>query len=88
MKLQCTENTHPVISLSLKSAKQGDYVSAINSLCNEIQRQFIKYDFIADSGKLNERDNKSFKEVLNSDKRDEMIFKEAVQLLSSYLKQY
>ena len=67
---------------------KGDYVSAINSLCNEIQRQFIKYDFIADSGKLNERDNKSFKEVLNSDKRDEMIFKEAVQLLSSCLKQY
>ena len=34
-------NTHPVITLSLKCAKQGDYREALRGLKYEIQRQFI-----------------------------------------------
>ncbi|MDD6484365.1 MAG: AAA family ATPase, partial [Clostridiales bacterium] len=56
--------------------------------CREIQRQFIKYSFIADSGKINAGDNESFKMVLNSKEFSERIFKESVKLLCSCLKQY
>lgn len=45
-------NTHPVITLSLKCAKQGDYREALRGLKYEIQRQFINNKFILDSYKL------------------------------------
>ncbi|MDY3031806.1 MAG: AAA family ATPase, partial [Clostridia bacterium] len=87
-ELAMYRNTHPVITLSLKCAKQGDYDDALYSLCHEIQGQFIKYSFIMDSERINIRDNEAFKTILNSNNYDERIFKEAVKLLCSCLKQY
>ncbi|MGN0164073.1 MAG: AAA family ATPase [Candidatus Ornithomonoglobus sp.] len=87
-ELAMYRNTHPVITLSLKCAKQGNYAEALDSLCNEIQREFIKYSFIADSEKLNTNDNENFKTVLNCKEHNERIFKESVKLLCSCLKQY
>lgn len=81
-------NTHPVITLSLKCAKQGNYKDALYSICNEIQRQFTKYSFIADSERISAKDNENFKILLNSNEYSEPVFKEAVKLLSECLKQY
>ena len=44
-ELEMYRNTHPVITLSLKCAKQGDYAKAIYSLRYEIQEQFKKYRY-------------------------------------------
>lgn len=41
-ELEAYRNTHPVITLSLKCAKQGSYESAFRSLKFEIQRLFIE----------------------------------------------
>ena len=87
-ELAMYRNTHPVITLSMKCAKQGNYAEALDSLCNEIQRQFINYSFIMDSERINAKDNESFKTVLNSSEHSERIFKEAVKLLCVCLKQY
>lgn len=54
-------NTHPVITLSLKCAKQGDYDKAIYSLRNEIQYQFKKYRDVLKSEKIDENDRKKRK---------------------------
>ena len=81
-------NTHPVIMLSLKCGKQGSYEEALDSLCNEIQGQFIKYEFIADSGRLNAQDNEKFKAVTCSGEHSERLFKESIKLLSRCLMQY
>ena len=45
-ELAMYRNTHPVITLSLKCAKQGDYREALRGLKYEIQRQFINNKFI------------------------------------------
>lgn len=50
-ELAMYRNTHPVITLSLKCAKQGDYDKAIYSLRNEIQYQFKKYSDVLKSEK-------------------------------------
>ena len=81
-------NLHPVISLSLKSAKQPTYKSALDSLCNEIRSQFIEYEFIADSDKLSEADKEAFKDIYWSKTADEELFKQAIKKLCKYLKQY
>ena len=81
-------NTHPVIMLSLKCGKQGSYEEALDSLCNEIQGQFIKYEFIADSGRMNAQDNEKFKAVTCSGEHSERLFKESIKLLSRCLMQY
>ena len=86
--LEQYRNTHPVISLSMKCAKQGSYDEALDSLCNEIRRQFVKYRHIADSERLSETDNESFKTVLSSKEASERLFKESIKLLSTCLYQY
>ena len=40
-ELAAYRNTHPVISLSMKCAKQPSFAEALDSLCSEIQEQFI-----------------------------------------------
>ena len=82
------QNTHPVITLSLKSAKQPTYESALGNLCNEIRNQFIEYEFIADSDKLSQADKEAFKDIYWSKTGDEELFKQAIKKLCKYLKQY
>ena len=81
-------NTHPVITLSLKSAKQLTYKSALDSLCDEIRSQFIEYEFIVNSDKLSEADKEAFIDIYKCKTADEELFKQAVKKLCKCLKQY
>lgn len=81
-------NSHPVISLSLKSAKQPTYESALDSLCNEIRSQFIEYEFITKSDKLSESDKEAFRDICRYKNTDEQLYKEAIKTLCKCLKQY
>ena len=86
--LEQYRNTHPVISLSMKCAKQGSYEKALKSLCSEIQDQFIKYSFISDPGKINPRHNEKFKKIMDASNYSETAFNESIKLLSTCLYQY
>lgn len=79
-------NARPVISLSLKCAKQGNYYEALKSLKNEIQRQFINNDFILESDKINDSDKKKYRSILGLEPDAE--WGGAIKLLSICLKQY
>lgn len=81
-------NAYPVISISLKCGKQGSYEAAVDSICVEIQDQFVKYDFIADSGRLKATDNNKFKMLLETLEYSDKLFKGSIKLLSTCLKQY
>ena len=81
-------NTHPVITLSLKSAKQLTYKSALDSLCREIRRSFIEFSFILESDKLSDVDKDSFNDIYRCKIADEELFKEAIKILCNCLKQY
>ena len=62
-ELAMYRNTHPVITLSLKCAKQGDYREALRGLKYEIQRQFINNKFILDSDKLADEYKDEYKKI-------------------------
>ena len=62
----CTEILTPVITLSLKCAKQGDYDKAIYSLRNEIQYQFKKYSDVLKSENRCERQKRA-EEIMAKD---------------------
>ena len=79
-------NTHPVITLSLKCAKQGNYREALRGLKYEIQRQFINNKFILDSDKLADEYKDEYKKILSMD--EDAVWSNSIQLLSICLKQY
>ena len=85
--LEQYRNTHPVISLSMKCAKQPNYETALYRLCREIQSQFRKHRYITDSVAVDDDDRKDFKKVLASEP-DEILFGDSIRLLSICLKQY
>ena len=56
-------NTHPVIMLSLKCGKQGDYDTAVYSICKEIQAQFRNHKYIMESERVNAGDRSDFERI-------------------------
>ena len=85
-ELAMYRNTHPVITLFLKCAKQGDYREALRGLKYEIQRQFINNKFILDSDKLADEYKDEYKKILSMD--EDAVWSNSIQLLSICLKQY
>ena len=85
-ELDMYRNTHPVITLSLKCAKQGNYREVLRGLKYEIQRQFINNKFILDSGKLADEYKDEYKKILSMD--EDAVWSNSIQLLSICLKQY
>ena len=85
-ELAMYRNTHPVITLSLKCAKQGNYREALRGLKYEIQRQFINNKFILDSDKLADDYKDEYKKILSMD--EDAVWSNSIQLLSICLKQY
>ena len=85
-ELAMYRNTHPVITLSLKCAKQGNYREAVRGLKYEIQRQFINNKFILDSDKLADEYKDEYKKILSMD--EDAVWSNSIQLLSICLKQY
>ena len=86
-ELAMYRNTHPVITLSLKCAKQGDYDKAIYSLRNEIQYQFKKYSDVLKSEKIDVNDRKRAEEIMAKDVPD-TVLGDSIKLLCLCLKQY
>ena len=86
-ELAMYRNTHPVITLSLKCAKQGDYDKAIYSLRNEIQYQFKKYSDVLKSEKIDVNDRKRVEEIMATDAPD-TVLGDSIKLLCLCLKQY
>ena len=82
------QNAFPVISLSLKSAKQGSYSRALFCICMEIREQFIKFSYVLDSDKLTETEKKDYRRILECDNGDEQLFGTALKKLSSALSKY
>ena len=81
-------NAFPLISLSMKSAKQGSYGRALYSICMDIREQFIKFSYVLDSDKLTDVEKKDYRRILECETGDEMIFGTALKKLSMALSKY
>ena len=81
------QGQYPVISLSLKSAKQPDYGMAYEALKNEIRNEFNRHYYILESTDLLESDKKTFRDILEN--RGESIhYATALEFLSACLEKY
>lgn len=55
---------YPVINLSLKSAKQPEFKSAVIKLRDEIVQEFIRHSYLSTSDKLSDVEKKAFNSLL------------------------
>lgn len=76
---------YPVISLSLKSAKQPNWGLAYECLKDEINKEFDRHSYILDSPYLNSADKKQFQEILDR-QTQESYWVKSLEFLSKCLK--
>ena len=86
-ELERYRNTHPVISLSMKCAKQPSFRNAVYNLCVEIRSQFRRHKYILKSDTVDMYDKNDFETMLSAEP-DALKFNESIKLLSSCLYQY
>lgn len=55
-KFRELQGTYPVISLSFAKVKETSYLNTRKRICHIITRLYNQYDFLLDSGKLNQKE--------------------------------
>ena len=80
------QGSYPVIFLSFARVKEISYVNAKKKICQLIANLYNKYDFLLESGLLNDNEQKFFREV--SVDMEDYAASEALHNLSDYLMRY
>lgn len=80
----CHMGQHPVISLSLKSAKQPDFEMACACLKEEIQNEFDRHFYVLESPSLQPREKKKYQEIYEGE-ADLAAYATALAFLSKCL---
>ena len=78
---------YPVISLSLKSAKQPSFEMAYNILLSNIEREFIRHSYLLTSERISPANKQDLEALLNR-KAPKEIYATSLQLLSQCLYQH
>ncbi|MGN0735073.1 MAG: AAA family ATPase [Anaerovoracaceae bacterium] len=80
------QQQYPVISLSLKSAKQPDYEMAYKSLVDEIIKEYQRHLYVL-NGEMQPRDREIFERILN-ERAEAVQYAKALDFLSGCLESY
>ena len=59
------QQKYPVISISLKSAKQPDFNTAYGNICQEIADEFRRHQYVLESGRLDEDQKAVFRSIMS-----------------------
>ncbi len=78
---------YPVISISLKSVDGLNFESACKALKSVIEREAIRFSFLADSEKLTEAEKRQYKQLVDID-FDEDVMQQSLLNLSLLLTKY
>ncbi|HBI60261.1 MAG TPA: AAA family ATPase, partial [Lachnospiraceae bacterium] len=78
---------YPVISLSLKSAKQPTYEMAYLSLIDEIRKEYNRHHYLLDDTNSTEEIKRRFHSILNM-KADKITYAKSIAFLSECLEKY
>ena len=84
--LRNLQGTYPVISLSFASVKETSYLNTRKKICQIIWTLYNQYDFLLDSGKLNESEKEFFQKV--SADMEDYVATDSLNVLSNYLMKY
>lgn len=85
-KYRKLQGTWPVIFLSFANVKETSFPSARKKICQLITNLYNEYDFLLESGLLNEKEKSLYQEV-NADMED-YLASESLSNLSDYLMRY
>ena len=80
------QGTYPVISLSFANVKEVSFSKARKQMCQIITNLYNRYDFLLDSGLLNENEKEIFRKV--SAEMEDYIAVNSLNALSDYLARY
>ena len=80
------QGTYPVLSLSFARVKETTFLNTRKKICEIIAGLYDKYDFLLDSGKLNEREKGKYQKV--SADMEDYIASDSLNNLSDYLSRY
>ena len=80
------QGTYPVISLSFANVKEASFSKARKQMCQIITNLYNRYDFLLDSGLLNENEKEIFRKV--SAEMEDYIAVNSLNDLSDYLARY
>lgn len=80
------QGTYPVISLSFAKVKETSFANARKKVCDIITKLYNRYDFLLDSGKLNEKEKELYQKV--SADMEDYIASDSLNMLSDYLMRY
>lgn len=80
------QGTYPVISLSFAKVKETSYLNTRKKICQIIRTLYNQYDFLLESGKLNESE-KEFYQKVSADMED-YVATDSLNALSGYLMKY
>ena len=85
-KYRNLQGTWPVIMISFAGVKETTYQNAQKRLCHIITELYNRYDFLLDSGILNENEKEFYRKV--SDDMESYIAAEALRTMSGFLMRY
>ena len=80
------QGTYPVISLSFANVKEASFSKARKQMCQIITNLYNRYDFLLDSGLLNENEKEIFRKV--SAEMEDYIAVNSLNALSDYFARY
>ena len=78
---------YPVISMSLKSARQPDYHMSYESLVDEIIKEYVRHSYILDSDCLTEEYHERYYAIMNR-RAEPIAYAKSITILIDYLKNY
>ena len=78
------QQKYPVISISLKSAKQPDFDTAYGNICQEIADEFRRHQYVLKSGRLDEDQKAVFRSIMSRNAKYE-DYGRALKVLSESL---
>ena len=85
-KYRQIQGTYPVVFISFANVKEITYSNAKKKICQIITNLYNQYDFLLDSGKLNDKE-KEFYHKVSADMED-YIATDSLNALSNYLMKY
>ena len=85
-KYRALQGGYPVISLSFAKAKENSFLNSRKKICQIITDLYNQYDFLPNSGKLNDNEKYFFRKV--SAEMEDYVATDSLNALSGYLKKY
>ena len=83
----CHMGKYPVISLTLKSAKQADYEMAYDNILDAISREYIRHRYVLLGDSLTEAQRRQYEDMMNR-QAGASVWTRALAFMSQCLEQY